>query len=305
MAYRALLYPLTTPHVRLFSLPRASKDASIGLEFDGIPTNMDVPIAWVSDRDVGVRACGQRGCEGFEDARAFTWRGTLFLIANSENPKLCRRGMTLMQFDLARLTTVLRGDDRLPGVNARSVSHLIPPGGFRGSSNDQKYWEKNWMPFIHNEKLHLVRFIDPLQVVTCPVSSVTGVHQVNCTLVSETSREGLAEDHIHVPKGSLRASTAVIDRGNDLMALGHVKTEDRRSMYSFFLFTFTKSPPFRITGASSRFVVADEKVQYISGMALVEDWYVLGYSIRDRTTEFLWIRRNEIDRLVTEFQREI
>ena len=127
------------------------------------------------------------------------------------------------------------------------------------------------------------------------------LQEIECKNVSETRWDSMA-DVLGVPQGSLKGSAAIVDRGNDFIALGHVRLDHPKTyLYSFFFFTFSKSPPFRVTGVSRRFIFNDPlKVHYIAGIALIDDFYVLGCSVRDRTVEFIWVHKNKIDELVKE-----
>jgi hypothetical protein len=152
------------------------------------------------------------------------------------------------------------------------------------------------MPFVRDGKeLLFVQYIEPHRVVQCPVStqSVGYVDAAPCRVVVETSWPAMTK-LLNVQE--LRLSTAAVDRGPDYIAMGHAK-EGRD--YTFFFYTFLKEPPYSVTGASSRFrVFKTPGTQYVSGLVAVEDWYVVSYSVSDRSTQHLWFRKCEVDAMV-------
>jgi hypothetical protein len=250
---------------------------------------------------------------GFEDPRAMT----LLVTTNAMHPEDCHRGIVLFEFDVPTLLASLRRNhsssasssasqapSRTVTVMPQGVHFLKLARGWSGSKDGMDGWEKNWMPFIHNATMLLfLRRIEPHEVVRCDVAG-----DGQCEVFASAGCPRLAQMLDVGGDGSdmdLRCNTGVVDRGADFLGCGHVKQAGWR--YTFFWFTFSKAPPFEVTGLSRLFRVVDPApaVQYISGVVLVGEWYLVTLSLADATSDSLWFRRAEIDTAIVPINRSM
>lgn len=298
MAYRGFGWIEALVMFRLRNAPK--KTASGGLAI--APWNPRSPtMAWldIADRSIGV-CTNHHNTQGFEDPRALILDGNVFVVMNVIQLSGCHRGMAIAKIGAQHLVDVLRRGRHLDNVTATSLTYLVPPGGWK----DDSPWEKNWMPFVSRDehakgrknRLLFVRRIEPHEIVECPISEA-GEAYGTCEIVSSTTWPDLRRKL--GANGDLRGSSAVVDRGDDFLTVGHTKIGG----YVFFWYTFSKKPPYEITGASRPFTVAHGYLQYVSGMAAVDDRLLVTFSVDDRTSQSVWFRRCEVDIAVTEFQR--
>eukprot|EP00727_Mastigamoeba_balamuthi_P005944 m51a1_g197 hypothetical protein (987) ;mRNA; r:651309-654883 len=250
-----------------------------------------------------VTACdGKEPC-GLEDPRAVVRGESVVVAVNGILPGDGLRCMAALVFDRAELELAAAEGS---AVAARSMTWLVPPF-------DKRTWQKNWMPFFSDEgRLRFVHSIQPHTVVECSVPG-TG----SCVTVSRNSWRRLPS--ILGSEGQhLRGSTAVVDRGPglDLLACGHWQMPKVRGVpccrYMFFCYAFQRSPPHAITSVSRPFSLggqAEEDVyakpmQYLSGIALSGDKYLLTYSTGDNSTQVVAIDRDTFDSMVAHHKRK-
>jgi hypothetical protein len=192
--------------------------------------------------------CTESHLLGFEDPRVMVWNTTLLATTNALHPDDCHRGIVLFEFDETAVRANLRDQSLASHRIIPLQAHFLkPPKGWRGGG--QAGWEKNWMPFVHNETLLFMRHIEPHEVVRC---NLTGSDV--CEVAASRSCPRLAQ-MLGTTLG-LRCNTGVVDRGADFLAGGHTKN-NTSLRYEFFWFTFSKTPPFEITGLSKLFRIID------------------------------------------------
>ena len=96
---------------------------------------------------------------------------------------------------------------------------------------------------------------------------------------------------------NLRGSTngIFISSSNEIWFLAHsVNYEDRR--YYYHTLVILDAATYECKRCSPFFTFEGEKVEYTLGLAYVEesDEFIVGYSVLDRTTQFLKITRSNI-----------
>jgi hypothetical protein len=133
--YRGQARILSTVHFRLFELPT---EGGTSIAIPKMPPAKDLALGWITTPDRSISTCAHlhNMNPGFEDPRAIAWNGTIYVVTNSLNPELCRRGISVLQLNQTELFEAVTHPKRtnLVGIAARSVTHLVPPGGFGGPS---------------------------------------------------------------------------------------------------------------------------------------------------------------------------
>ena len=146
--------------------------------------------------------------------------------------------------------------------------------------------EKNWMPFVHEEKLYISRNVCPHSVLHCDAES--GV----CRLAYETRLEGCLK--------SLRGGSQFIRVDNSLIGIAHTtripisRAElSARNMthycpvYKHYVVRADSTPPFALRRISSPFLLPAmfqtdaDVIQFISGLAFDGQYAVLTYGLGD------------------------
>ncbi|KAH3759940.1 hypothetical protein Pelo_8252 [Pelomyxa schiedti] len=223
-------------------------------------------------------ACGNRGL-GFEDPRPLILPGAtaVMIMANALTEK-CLRRMVTITVDFETLSV-------------SDITFLHPPVNVSGPQV-----EKNWVAFLPPGAARPVfaQSIEPHTIVSCE-------HGGMCEVVSQSTWLTLPI-LLGYPDAHLRGSSVAVERGEDFLALGHITTP---SQYIYFLYTFEKTHPFRITGASGTFLLSNQtgKRQYASGLTqLSTHWYSITYSTEDSNLEVLDLPACVVHKMVTQIQ---
>ena len=237
-------------------------NASAGLLLDGQPWNRTD----VRRKSSHLTPRPQHVIEydGYEDARAITHRGTLYLLANHED---CdgRRRLCLLRLagdagsgSLRQdATWVLRVDDG-------------PDGPFELQDN-----EKNWVPFVEGGALHLSYSLQPHVVLRCAWTGGS-CHQIyNSTSdflrTYDTQQQGLrgGTPYVRLPNG-------------DLLGAMHVKDYAHApALYATLFYIAAGRAPFQIISLSPKLCLSERALelptsprcalQYVVGLAIEPD----------------------------------
>lgn len=184
--------------------------------------------------------------EGYEDLRLFALAGRWYALATvrDRNPEnVCE--------------IVLLG---LDGPRIESVTLL--PGPTPGRH------EKNWMPFVVEDRLRIVYSCGPTVVLECDVA--TGE-------LSEHSRHE-APAHAEALRGG---SQGVAVAGGHLFVVHDVVALDGRRIYGHRFVRIDAAG--RLTDASPRFSFAGERIEHCAGMARRGEDVAISFGVLDRS----------------------
>eukprot|EP00727_Mastigamoeba_balamuthi_P006402 m51a1_g2382 hypothetical protein (705) ;mRNA; r:700880-703252 len=231
---------------------------------------------------------------GYEDPRGLvTSDGTLLVFVNNMRPSDCRRRLNIVRVPLAEATGAAGAEGTAPrAIEVPSVTWL--------TFTERQEVEKNWVPFAEGpQSTVVVTFsLEPHVVISCPTQG----DSVKCEQVASTSWPQLGS-LVGSHGKHLRPSNVPVWRRDhgDYIAVGHWR---QGYDVSFFFYTFQGTAPYALTGASEAFSFDyADKWQYISGLALVGDYYVATFSIHDATTQTATWPRCEVDGMVRRFKR--
>jgi predicted GH43/DUF377 family glycosyl hydrolase len=170
---------------------------------------------------------------GFEDARAFAFRGGVWLLTTSFNHQ-CINKMHLVQLDVSEVL----GNSKAPLLPLSLV--LLTPDSRVGAPQDMR--QKNWMPFVHGNELFMVYALEPHVVLRCDVQ--TGA----CVLFSNAE---VPRGRFPVPgmRGSTNAHLVTGTKWGDIyVAFTHTT---QSLLYSTYVYAFEARPPFKVVAASA------------------------------------------------------
>lgn len=145
--------------------------------------------------------------------------------------------------------------------------------------------EKNWMPFVYNNELHLIYEISPHTVLK--PNRETG----ECVVIAKNEKE------IQWNFGELRGGTPALAMGNDFyISFFHsavlAKQLRRKSAYFYLMgcYVFDQKPPFNITAITPKPILPEDlytfrhnhrKIIYPSGLTETPNEYILACGEND------------------------
>ena len=227
---------------------------------------------------------------GYEDPRAFIFRGMLCLLVNTcaLNEKYTQ--MCLIKFKLNEIN--LEEDDI---INSSDVILLQP------SFNDDRS-QKNWMPLVKDNRLFLIFCLNPLKVFECDVE--TGLLRL--------LYEGNLIKSIPSP---LRGSSNIIEYYskflNKKVFLGicHIR---RHYFYTHLFILFDFDYPFKILGVSDEFIICDDKIkfsnyfyinsmfriQFVSSILKINNNLLVFYGEKDKVSKKFEISLENVEKTI-------
>lgn len=196
------------------------------------------------------------------DGRPFQWKGAWWLLASwsfYSSPDRCQ--LTLC---------------RLEGT-AIVEQQLLP-------SPMQAALEKNWMPLIRGERLELIYWIDPMEVMT-----YRGENDLSHRRIA---RWGRLDDW--------RGSSQCVRYGESWLCVVHLRTHVLRSIYTHRFVEF--SDDFRIRRVSQPFVFEIDGIEFCAGLCLTETHAVLSYGVRDCEARLVRLNLSRVESMLQPFR---
>lgn len=202
---------------------------------------------------------------GIEDVRIIKNDDSLYLIGNYHDYNENTNAMIVLKIPLKEFPNMITGPEVIP---------LTYSPGVR---------EKNWIPFIYNNKVLFVYSIEPHVILTW--DEKTG----QC-------REACRSSNSRVP-ASLRGSSQARIVGDRYWAFVHKKVKLYR--YDTYMYTFETIHPFRIKEVTRPFVIEPKSkwnrdVQFVSGFDIVNDECIITYGRQDEKSKYFIKRVPEL-----------
>jgi hypothetical protein len=194
--------------------------------------------------------------QGFEDVRALVRGDDVLLVATAYN----RQGVNQMH-----LLTLSTQDVLSEGsIRARRVLPLIPDPSLAGPERRQK----NWAPFLHDDRLMFVYSVQPHQVLNC--DELSGLCEIAHTV------------HTDLPIQDLRGGTNLQLVNGTYVGFLHTT---KPLQYDTYLYAFSASPPFQPVSFLDQqiFWARDWPIE----LPYVE--FSTGFAILDRPEGTYWI----------------
>jgi len=193
---------------------------------------------------------------GYEDPRIVFMRNEALVVC-----MLIHRGFSrifVLRFDISSLLQNLQ-----TSAQTNSLAHLAPTSieGPLRYKNETDH-EKNWVPFLHNDDLHLIPSIQPLIIL-----------RLRDGVLQEVRTEPLCDVPASLKSFHLRGgSCAVPWTDTQYIAVGHVvegNLVSSRSYYSFFYVFETE--PFRLVAFSEPFKLEGARIEFVTGLLVVKN----------------------------------
>jgi len=227
--------------------------------------------------------------QGYEDLRSFVIGDKLYLIGNSASGPNGRRELNIMQLSInSLLESMAGGKDK---ISVTSIHKLW----FKGMAERD---QKNWMPFVHHDQIHLVYSINPHIVL-----AYEGDGQ--CKVVADSQ-------HDRIPK-SIRGGSQIIrvTKWNKLrggqnnwtsedLYLAFVHSRDRMMEYSTYVYAFETEAPYRVKYLSEGFVFGHnlKTIQFVAGLVRLKrdgQWYLgVSYGEMDCSANICWFKEESV-----------
>jgi tetratricopeptide (TPR) repeat protein len=210
---------------------------------------------------------------GLEDIRLYSKNNNLYYNAN--------RGLINGTMAIEHGTINLKSH--------RTLSSIV-------KKEDQRQIEKNWVMFSNNDKMQMIYEWYPLTI---------GVHRDHPNKLIDDRNNPLTQLHItdtfETPaffKWVRGSTNGVAMENNEIWFICHIVSyEDRRHYYH--LFVVLNSNTFELKRYSRLFTFDGAKVEYTLGFVYIKssDSLLIGYSTMDRTTKYLEINVNNVEKL--------
>jgi len=223
--------------------------------------------------------------EPFEDPRAIILNQRLLLICNNPNEKNCKNKMHILfmnidnDFIYAPHKSSLKPIKILP-LHYPSTLHKI---------------QKNWTPFVSDEKLYFIYKINPQIILECDL--MTGY----CTKISEIF-------HKNIPKNLRGGTSAILIDNQYYISMAHTKSFDIQHNFVYFtyFYKFNKHFPFSITNISKPYFIEHPQdikifhpiIQFASGIEQDHhDNIYIAYGVNDCYSKMLVIHKHVLSLL--------
>jgi mannosyltransferase OCH1-like enzyme/predicted GH43/DUF377 family glycosyl hydrolase len=193
---------------------------------------------------------------GIEDPRIFQFKNENWGIANC-------LGYKEQKYKCTNTMCIFKLND--PKTTFKLLYHPENP----------KLIQKNWSPFVYNDKLYCEYTIDPH--VIYEIDSETGI--INNIINSDNNYK------FNNMKSRLSGGAPPIlishFREPIYLSIGHVRLSN--SSYYHFFYIFQSYPPFNIIGSSEIFKLDDkERIQFVGGLSVCDDKLYVSYGINDK-----------------------
>lgn len=238
------------------------------LAWDTISVVLELPKSWKS-MDLTF---------GLEDARIFSLRpGVILLLCTGKYPNdwTCR---------MVGAVVMLPSEQPLNGrISPVSVTFFCPSGG---CSSD----EKNWMGYVHESTLYMLRYVNPQQTVSVPLQTLfdaRGVQKITVHSDLNIVTDALILRNRRILRGSTSLQRWTWLTQDVLIGLVHWQTRIRlpgESLSYSYAFILTKpAPPFEVFKVSKSFILKPRagNFVFIVGLRTVNGAIVLDMGIDD------------------------
>ena len=243
---------------------------------------------------------------GYKSNPAFLPGGDDVAFLENETVKLSRTREILAKCDDPRFSFVMghtvmtcnkfssNGHVRMYFMNLTNpVKPLLPLVRRQG----HRHWEKNWQIFASQRRIFSIYNLSPLVVLECDLD--TGM--CDDALVDHSNRMDLKFEQLegaHEYNIRARLSAPPLPYREELIGVGHVKTNNW--VYLHFIYTMTKSPPFRLTGYTPLFrLPLTGRIQYVSSMYFLNSTHLyLSYGVDDQKYGFAAVRMEDVRHLL-------
>lgn len=223
--------------------------------------------------------------EAFEDPRSIIFNQQLLLLCNNPDEKNCKNKMYILFIDINK-----------EFINASDKSFLKPVKilPLHYSTFSRKI-QKNWTPFVSDNKLYFIYKINPQIIIDCNL--ITG----HCTKISELF-------HKRIPKNLRGGTPAILIDNQYYISIAHTKSFDiqHNFIYYTYFYKFNKHYPFSITNISKPYLIEnpqDKKIfhpiiQFASGIEQdYDDHIYIAYGMNDCYSKMLMIHKNVLSLL--------
>lgn len=213
------------------------------------------------------------------------------LLAKCDDPRfstvLGHTMMTCNKFEM-------NGHVRMYFMNLTNrVRELLPLVRRQGHRN----WEKNWQIFSSRERIFSIYNLNPLIVLECDLD--TGM--CDDAAIDDSKSMDFKFQQLRSAHDNMKArlSTPPLPYDDkELIGVGHVKTSNW--VYLHFIYTMTKSPPFRVTKYTPLFrLPLSGRIQYVSSMYYINSTHLyLSYGVEDKNYGFAMMSLEDIRHLL-------
>lgn len=215
-------------------------------------------IRYINIGDNSKKQCVQ----GNEDARPFVYKDNIFLFSTALSKNIegnCRNQMWL---------------SKIKSIDLDSEKNILyPTNVLLNISFDQNLNQKNWMPFVSGDDLLCVYSVNPHIILKCNIDSG------DCQKIAETFNSRLPNN---IRGGSQAVYYKMPDGSDRFIAVTH-KYE---GIYTSQIYTFSTSHPYQIIEYADNFIIGENVsayhyVQFVSGLAIVDDHAIITYGEED------------------------
>lgn len=126
--------------------------------------------------------------------------------------------------------------------------------------------EKNWMPFISNNVLHVVYSFTPNMII----------YKID---INTGNKFLMRNSPSNVPHQDVRGGTSGVPFENKILTLCHIQTGNKNYYHLFIL--FEQQFPFRVLQYSKPFKLQLENIQFATHLEIDEDIAYISYGIED------------------------
>ena len=212
---------------------------------------------------------------GFEDPRLIAIKDVLYIIVNSQSNAKCYSEMYLIKLKLSKIKEA-SGTIKINQITKLSYNENVDNH------------EKNWMPFVKDDKLMFVYSLNPHIILE------TNLQTGQCKKIAETENKEVSKDL----RGSSQARPYVINDKNVYVGVGHIK----HSTFAYLtqIYTFAAEKPYGIVSQTPMFVIKNtvnpEKVgvQFVSGLEIIGDTAYITYGEDDCDSKLLKIKMSNV-----------
>lgn len=216
---------------------------------------------------------GSKDCaKGYEDPRPIVSpdKQDLLLFCAARGHQNCLQSMYMLRFPLSKLYEDFRETPQSKSLerSTSNIKYLTPTETLPLQTMiSTKRHEKNWMPFVSQDKLLLVYSVNPHIILECNLTTGT------CDVIAKTTNSTLGK--------SLRGGSQVMFlAGNDNrpdLFVGAIHERRGGQAYVTRFYAFATEWPYQILKMSDEFVFDDNEdetltsIQFASGLAIIHD----------------------------------
>jgi glycosyltransferase involved in cell wall biosynthesis/predicted GH43/DUF377 family glycosyl hydrolase len=214
-------------------------------------------------------------CEGLEDCRMFQFQDSVWFTCTTLDTSFCSKP----QISLCKLSD----EESSEIVQVEKLIPLLGPYPCR--------CEKNWLPFVKDEKFHVIYSYEPLVIYTPNIEN--GFHEFD-------KSEILVKHFSKYDFSRFSGSAPPIEFDNGYLILVHeIAYEDQRIYMERFVYL---DRDFNIKRASKPFIFLHKGIEYCCGMAIdhAEKKLVMSIGIEDREAYLCIVDLNTVRSMLEE-----